>query len=76
MAHQTYGKRAPIPKRQAVEAGVFEAANIDTAGLDPEMKATLGQEAARRVGAAGVQMQTRNPFEGFVRGFKRIFRGR
>lgn len=52
--------RDKIKKR--AQASVFQAANIDTAGMDPEMKETLGQEAARRVGAAGVRVETRNPF--------------
>jgi hypothetical protein len=47
------------------------AANIDTTGLDPEMKETLGQEAARRVGAGGVSVQTRNPFDAVAKMFRR-----
>lgn len=59
MAKRTIKKRA--------QASVFQAANIDTAGLDPEMKETLGQEAARRVGASGVRVETKNPFSGLFK---------
>lgn len=64
-----YGAR-PNPKKRKIEARVFQEANIDTAGLDPEMKATLAGEAARRVGAAGVQLRTADP----LRGIKDLFR--
>jgi len=57
--------RKPIKKR--AQASVFEAANIDTAGMDPEMRETLGQEAARRVGAAGVRVETKNPLARFFK---------
>jgi hypothetical protein len=57
--------RKPIKKR--VQQSVLEAANIDTAGLDPEMRETLGQEAARRVGAAGVGVRTENPIHNWLR---------
>lgn len=62
-----YSARPKAINRKKAESSVFEAANIDTAGLDPEMKATLGQEAARRVGAAGVGVRTRNPIAAFWR---------
>jgi len=54
-------------KSERARAGAMKAANIDTTGLDPEMAKTLGQEAARRVGAGGVSLQTRNPFAGLFR---------
>ena len=54
-------------RSERARAGSMKAANIDTAGLDPEMAKTLGQEAARRVGAGGVRVQTRNPFAGMFK---------
>ena len=57
-----FGKR-PAPKKRA-QRGVLAAANIDPEGLDPEMAETLSQESARRLGAAGVQVQTKNPVGG------------
>jgi hypothetical protein len=36
----------------------------DDPNIDPAMKATLAGEAARRVGASGIQVRTRNPFAG------------
>ena len=61
--------RKPIKNR--VRASVFEQANIDTAGLDPEMRETLAGEAARRVGAAGVRVETRNPLADLMKMFKK-----
>lgn len=54
------------PKRyvkKRTQAQVLREANVDTTGLDPEMFETLGSEAARRVGAAGVRLQVRNPLK-------------
>ena len=65
---QEYAKRAV--KRRAVGA-VMREANIDTTGMDPEMMATLAPEAARRLGAAGVQLQTKNPLKWLTDLFKR-----
>lgn len=67
-----YGKRPKVKKR-AVESGVFQAANIDTAGLDPEMRSTLAGEAARRVGAAGVGVRTRNPLDEVGKAIRKLF---
>ncbi len=57
--------RKPIKKR--AQSSVLEYANVDTAGLDPEMKETLSGEAARRAGAAGVRVETRNPLAGLFK---------
>jgi len=69
VAHQEgYAKRTV--RRRAI-GGVMREANIDTTGMDPEMIATLAPEAARRVGAAGIQLQTKNPFSAILSLFKR-----
>lgn len=52
------------PKRyvkKRVRAQVLQQANVDADDLDEPMMETLGQEAARRVGAAGVQLRVRKP---------------
>jgi hypothetical protein len=64
--------RPPIKKRQ-LTAAVERAANIDTTGMDPEMVKTIRGEAARRVGAAGVGVRSRDPFAGIKRGVKKLF---
>ena len=64
--------RKPIKKR--VQQSVLEAANIDTAGLDPEMRETLGQEAARRVGSAGVGVRTVNPIASGIAAITNLFK--
>lgn len=64
-----YLSRPAIKKR--AQAGVLQEANVDTAGLDPEMRSTLANEAARRLGAGGVQIRTRNPLDVIMGMFKR-----
>ena len=61
--------RKPIKRR--AQQSVLEYANVDTAGLDPEMRETLAGEAARRAGAAGVGVATRNPLADLKKLFKR-----
>lgn len=60
----------PSPKKRA-QAGVMREANIDTTGIDPEMFGTLAQESARRVGARGIQVQTKNPMDKLMGMFKK-----
>jgi hypothetical protein len=60
-------RAAEFARAERARAGSMKAANLETTGLDPEMAKTLGQEAARRVGAGGVSVQTRNPFAGLFR---------
>ena len=70
-ARDKHKARAYNYSRRQARASAMKEANIDTAGLDPEMRETLGGEAARRVGARGIGVRTKNPFDMFKRGKKR-----
>ena len=65
-------RQSPAMSARARQDMVLRAANVDPEGLDPEMRATLAPEAARREGAAGVQLQVRNPVRELMAGVKRL----
>lgn len=72
-----YGKRAKVPNRKALtQAVTSDIIDPDDPTIDPEMRKTITGEAARRVGAAGVQVRTRNPFDDLMASISGIFKGK
>lgn len=71
-----YAPRPKANKRAATRAVTQDIIDPDDPTIDPEMRQVIAGESARRVGAAGIQLRTRNPFEKFMTGFKNFFRGR
>lgn len=66
--------RPRVPSR--AQRRLASEVNVDLTGMDPEMKDTIGEEAARRTTFAGVQMQPKGPFSGFIEGLHKIFGGK
>lgn len=63
MAWQGFGKRQ-APNSKAAREVALKSVNVDSSDLDSDMKETLSAEAARRVGAYGVQLGRPGPGEG------------